>query len=236
MAQFLWVILPYLCLAVMIVGSIYRYTYGQLSWTSKSSEILEKGFLRYGSVLFHYGIFAVIGGHVMGLLIPISFYHALGVPDEVYHAVAIYAGGAAGLVTWLGVILLLIRRIFNKRVRKHSSPSDYVTLVLLTIVITLGEFMTTVYSGINGAYEYRTTVGPWFRDIFVFHPNASLMVHVPLVLQIHAIAAWLLFASIPFTRLVHIYSLPWRYPTRAPIQFRSRTRYQRKAYQNKAGQ
>ncbi len=236
MAQFLWVILPYLCLMVMIVGSIYRYTYGQIGWTSKSSEILEKSFLRYGSILFHYGMFAVIGGHIMGLLVPLRFYHAVGVPDEVYHMVAVYAGGVAGFVTLVGVVLLLIRRIVNKRVRKHSSPSDYVALILLTIVIALGEFMTVIYSSIHGPYEYRATVAPWFRDIFVLHPNASLMLHVPLVLQIHVVAAWLLFASIPFTRLVHIYSAPWRYPTRAPIQFRSRTRYTRKVYDNKVGQ
>ncbi len=225
MTQFWWVIFPYLCLTIMIVGLVYRYTYGQIGWGSKSSEVLEKKLLRWGSLLFHWGILFVFGGHVMGLLIPISIYHAIGLPDESYHLMAQTVGGLAGLAAFLGVVILLIRRTFNKRVRKNSSPSDFVSLVLLMIVIGLGEYFTTIYDSIHGAFEYRTTVGPWVRGLFVFHPNATLMTHVPVILQVHIIFALILFASIPFTRLVHIFSIPWRYPTRAPIQYRSRTRY-----------
>lgn len=222
MTQFLWVIFPYLCIAVLVVGTIYRYSYDQLGWGSKSSEILEKRFLRWGSLLFHWGIVFVFFGHVMGLMIPLKVYQWLGISSEFYHTNAEIFGGVAGFAAWLGILLLLLRRIVNKRVRINSTPSDYVALVMLFIVASLGLYVTTIYSQIHGAYEYRATVGPWFRQVLTLHPNAYLMVHAPLVLQLHALSAFLLFAISPFTRLVHIWSAPLAYVTRAPILYRSR--------------
>ncbi|MCF8567511.1 respiratory nitrate reductase subunit gamma [Alicyclobacillus tolerans] len=227
MAQFLWVIFPYLCIAVLVVGTIYRYSYDQIGWGSKSSEILEKRLLRWGSLLFHWGLVFVFFGHVMGLLIPIQFYQWLGVSSEFYHMNAEIFGGLTGLAAWVGILLLLIRRIVNKRVRLNSSPSDYVALCMLFIVVSLGLYVTTIYDSIHGPYEYRTSVGPWFRQVLTLHPQAALMLHAPLVLQMHAISAFLLFAISPFTRLVHIWSAPFAYITRAPILYRSRAQYRK---------
>lgn len=49
--QFLWIIYPYLCVAIFIVGHIARYKYDQFSWTAKSSEFLEKNNLN-GAVCY----------------------------------------------------------------------------------------------------------------------------------------------------------------------------------------
>ncbi len=225
MTQFLWVIFPYIALVMMIAGAVMRLIYHPLSWTSKSSELLEKKWLRWGSLMFHWGMLFVFGGHVMGLLIPIQVYRALGISSEMYHLNADIFGGIAGLVTLAGVIILLYRRIVDARVRRNSTISDYVALVALLIIIGLGVLETVFYNNLIGAYEYRLTIGPWIRGVLAMHPNASLMVDVPLVLKIHIISAFTLFAVSPFTRLVHIYSAPIRYPWRAPIQYRSRQRY-----------
>ncbi len=225
MAQFLWVIFPYLSIVVLITGTIYRYSYNQMLWGSKSSEILEKRLLRWGSLLFHWGIIFVFFGHVMGLIIPLQVYQFFGIPSEFYHMNAEIFGGLAGLSVWIGVLLLLIRRIGNKRIRMNSTPSDFVALIMLFIVVSLGLYVTIIYNTIHGPYEYRTTVAPWFRGIMTLHPDAAHMVHVPLILQLHAISAFLLFAISPFTRLVHIWSAPIAYITRAPILYRSRVQY-----------
>lgn len=225
MEQFWWVIFPYLSLVIMILGSIYRFIYRPIAWGSKSSQILETKMLRWGILLFHWGIIFAFLGHVMGLIIPISFYNWLGVSSEVYHFNSMLFGGLAGLATWMGVALLIVRRFVYPRVRANSSPSDWVSLSALFLAVTMGDAITVVYSNIVGPYEYRLTVGPWIRGVMTFHPNMSLMTHVPLVIQIHVVTAFLLFASVPFTRLVHIWSLPWRYILRAPIQYRSRIQY-----------
>lgn len=225
LTAFTWGVFPYIALVVMIVGTVYRYHSDQLSWTSKSSEMLEKKLLTIGSMLFHIGILMVFGGHILGLLVPMQLYTALGISPELYHAGAEIAGGLSGIIAFAGISLLLYRRIANARVRMNSDISDYVSDGLLWIVILLGLAVTLGYSTLNGPYEYRATVGPWIRSVLALHPDVSLMAGVPLLLQVHIALAFLLFGISPFTRLIHIYSFPIAYLTRAPIQYRARFGY-----------
>ncbi|MCM3702472.1 respiratory nitrate reductase subunit gamma [Paenibacillus macerans] len=224
---FWWVVYPYIALAVMIVGLLYRFAFRQVSWTAPSTEMFEKKWLRLGSMIFHYGIIFAFIGHVMGVLIPRRVYHAMGVSDETYHIFAIAGGGLAGIMVVLGLIILLIRKITNRRVRAHAGFADYFTVILLLIVAANGTFMTIVYNTTVAAYEYRTTIGPWFRSLLALRPDYHLMDTVPLLFRLHVLSAFLLFASIPFTKLVHMFSLPVRYPARAPQQYRSRVSYKR---------
>jgi nitrate reductase gamma subunit len=226
MTQFLWVIYPYLALMILIVGTFARFYFRPIAWGSKSSEMLEKKQLRVGSIMFHYGILAVLGGHIMGIIIPLAFYHAIGLPDEIYHKFAGIAGGLAGVVTEIGVIILLVRRIGNRRVRINSDVGDFVSLWALLIVIALGTSQTFT-SLLSNPYDYRPTVGPWFRGLITLHPDSSLMASVPLLLQIHILSTFILYAIMPFTRFVHIWSFPWKFLFRAPIQYRSRIRYRK---------
>ena len=225
MNQFWWLIYPYLALAVMIVGSVYRYAHNPMSWGSRSSELLEKRWLKWGSQLFHWGILLVIIGHVVGLLVPLSAYRAMGISAKFYHENADIMGGIAGLMTWVGLVILMFRRFGNNRVRRNSSLSDMLALVLLFFVVTTGDILTIVRNNLVGPYEYRSTIGPWLRGLLVLHPKVSLMAHVPILFQIHIILAFLLFAVSPFTRLVHIWSLPLAYLRRTPIQYRDRQQY-----------
>lgn len=221
-SQFLWGVYPYISLLVMIVGTLYRYDANQLSWTSKSSELLEKRLLTIGSMLFHVGILMVLVGHVFGLLIPMQVYTTLGISSEAYHVAAIIGGGAAGLMAFVGISILLYRRIANPRVRRTSDASDYVADGLLWVVVLLGLLVTLGYNLLNGPYEYRASVGPWIRSVVTLHPNIALMSSVPLIFQIHIAASFLLLAVSPFTRLIHAYSAPLAYLTRAPLQYRAR--------------
>lgn len=225
LTTFTWGVLPYICLVVMIVGALYRYQSDQLRWTSKSSELLEKKLLTVGSMLFHVGILFVFGGHVAGLLVPEEFYNALGILSELYHTGAIVLGGLSGLVALAGISILLYRRIANPRIRMNSDISDYVSDGFLWVVIFLGLAFTLGYSLINGPYEYRETVGPWIRSVLALHPNVALMAGVPVLLQVHIALAFALFGISPFTRLVHIYSIPFGYLTRAPLLYRTRFGY-----------
>ncbi|WP_068496863.1 respiratory nitrate reductase subunit gamma [Paenibacillus kribbensis] len=225
---FWWVVFPYLTLAVMIFGLLYRFAFRQVSWTAPSTEIFEKRWLRIGSTVFHYGIIFAFVGHIMGVLIPRSVYHFFGISDETYHIFAIAGGGFAGLMVVCGLVLLLMRKILNRRVRAHAGFGDYFAVSLVLIIAAIGTYMTIVYNTTVVTYEYRTTIGPWFRSLFTFNPQYGLMDTVPFVFQLHIILAFLLFASIPFTHLVHMFSFPARYPARAPQQYRSRNSYRRR--------
>jgi nitrate reductase gamma subunit len=225
LTTFTWGVFPYICLVVMIVGALYRYQSDQLRWTSKSSELLEKKLLTVGSMLFHVGILFVFGGHIAGLLVPEEFYNALGISSELYHTGAIVLGGLSGLVALAGISILLYRRIANPRIRMNSAISDYLSDGFLWVVIFLGLAFTLGYSLIQGPYEYRETVGPWIRSVLALHPNVALMAGVPVLLQVHIALAFALFGISPFTRLVHIYSIPFGYLTRAPLLYRTRFGY-----------
>ncbi|MFD1038994.1 respiratory nitrate reductase subunit gamma [Virgibacillus byunsanensis] len=225
---FWWVIFPYITLVIMIFGSIYRFMFRQVTWVAPSTEFLEKRWLKLGSPLFHYGILFAFIGHLMGMVIPIEFYHMLGVSDHMYHFFAIYGGGLAGLMVVIGAVILLIRKMKFDRVKVHATFADFFTVISLLIVSGLGVYITLVYNTTVLEYEYRLTIGPWFRSLFIFQPQYQLMTTVPFLFKLHVITAFALFASIPFTHLVHIYSVPVHYPMRAPQQYRSRSAYKRK--------
>jgi nitrate reductase gamma subunit len=219
----LWVAIPYSCITVFVVGHVWRFRTGKLTWTTRSTQILERRLLRIGSPLFHLGLLAVIGGHVLGILVPESATEALGVSESLYHAVSVTAGTASGLAMTAGFAILLYRRTRMPRVRRTTTRADRATYLLLGIVILTGMWATVGVNLFGGGYDYRQTVGPWFRGIFMLSPDPSLMSGAPLVYQVHALGAMALYALWPFSRLVHAWSAPVAYLRRSPILYRRRS-------------
>ncbi len=211
-------IYPYISLSILILGGIYRYVKNPYSWNSESSEILEKGSLKYGSVLFHYGIILALIGHVGGLLVPQPLYNAVGFTENYHLVVATYTGILFGGVAFLGLLLLTWRRLGQVRVFSTSSLSDIITLALLLIVVGLGTYNVTFAPYGNVLHD----IAPWLRSIFVFAPAPELLDRVPLTYKAHFVAVWTLFAFYPFSRLVHITSVPITYIYRVYILFRRR--------------
>jgi len=219
----LWVAVPYACLAIFVVGHVWRAKSGMLTWTTRSTQLLERRLLRIGSPLFHLGMLAVIGGHVLGILVPKAATEAAGVSEHSYHVVSVGAGTAAGVAMTLGLAVLLYRRLTVRRVRRTTTGVDRATYLLLGLVVLTGMWATVAVNLLGGGYDYRETVGPWFRSLFLLGPDPELMTGAPLIYQLHALSAFLLFALWPFSRLVHAWSAPVTYLRRSPILYRSRT-------------
>lgn len=228
MSTFLWVIFPYICLATFVVGHIWRYRYDKFGWTTRSSQLYEDKLLRIGSPLFHFGILFVAVGHFMGLVVPQSWTSSAGISKELYHWVALIGGLPAGIATLLGLIILVYRRRTTGPVFSATTVNDKVMYAVLGAVIIVGMWNTVAGTlmgiGVAGDFNYRESVSPWFRQIFWFSPDASLMANVPFGFQAHAFLAFLLFAMWPFTRLVHVFSAPLGYFVRPYIVYRSRDR------------
>jgi nitrate reductase gamma subunit len=119
-------------------------------------------------------------------------------------------------------LILAARRAYFPRVRRTTSPTDVAVYVLLAVVIGLGIGETLVVNAFGSGYDYRASVAVWFRSLFVLDPQPDLMASAPLVYQVHATAAWFLYALWPFSRLVHAWSLPWQYLGRPYVLYRSR--------------
>jgi nitrate reductase gamma subunit len=220
----LWVVLPYVCLAVFAVGHAWRYRYDKFGWTTRSSQLYERRLLRWGSPLFHFGILFVLLGHVFGLGVPKSWTEAVGISEGLYHAFAVGVGTVAGVCTVTGMALLIYRRRTVGPVFSATTKMDKLMYAVLAVVILLGLWNTAAGSILNltGHYDYRDGVSVWFRDIFRLSPHPELMADAPLGFQLHGLAAFLLLALWPFTRLVHVFSAPLGYLTRPYIVYRSR--------------
>jgi len=221
-AEYIWVVWPYVAMVVFVVGHIWRYREDKFGWTSRSTQLLESRWLAWGSNLFHYGALAAIGGHVLGILVPAQLTAYVGVSEDRYHLLSAGAGTVAGVACAAGLVILVVRRLRFPRVRPTTSSTDLAVYLLLVVIIGLGLYETIAYSALGGGYDYRATVAIWFRGLFLLSPHPELMVSAPLVYQLHAAIAWLLFALWPFSRLVHAWSIPFQYIGRPYILYRRR--------------
>ncbi|MGW1274507.1 respiratory nitrate reductase subunit gamma [Streptomyces sp. NPDC002491] len=218
----LWVVLPYVALAVFVLGHLWRYRYDKFGWTTRSSQLYERRLLRVGSPLFHFGILLVLLGHVGGLVIPKSWTEAVGIGESAYHLSAVVLGTIAGAATVVGLAVLIYRRRTVGPVFSATTRNDKAMYVSLALTIALGLSATVAANVVGGGYDYRETVSPWFRSVFWLRPDPALMTGAPVLFRLHALSALLLFAFWPFTRLVHMLTAPLGYLTRPYIVYRSR--------------
>ena len=224
MKTLLWVIVPYICLVIFVLGHVWRYRFDKFGWTTRSSQLYESRLLRLGSPLFHFGILGVAGGHILGLVIPQAWTDTIGISETAYHVVALVGGIASGVLTVVGMTILIYRRRTVGPVFSATTPMDKVMYAFLGVVILLGMWNTIAGSILEfgGEYNYREGVSVWYRSFLAFNPEPQLMADAPLGFQLHALVAFGLFALWPFTRLVHVFSAPVGYLTRPYIVYRSR--------------
>jgi nitrate reductase gamma subunit len=219
----LWIILPYVVIAVFVVGHVWRYRRDQFEWTSRSTQLLDRSVLGWASPAFHYGALAAVGGHVIGLCIPDSLTETVGITESTYRWFAAIAGAVAGAVTVVGLVGLIYRRSVSDRVRRSTTRMDIATYVLLTVLIVMGCWMTFGYNlATESPYNYRDSIGEWWRSLFYLQPDVAAIEQAPLLYKLHAIIAWLFWAFFPFSRLVHAWSIPLQYVGRPYILYRRR--------------
>ncbi|MCH6469288.1 respiratory nitrate reductase subunit gamma [Sinomonas terrae] len=220
----LWGVAPYLMVLILVGGSIWRYRYDKFGWTTRSSQLYESRLLRIASPLFHFGLVFVIAGHFVGLVIPKSWTQAIGMSETLYHALALSVGLIAGICTLVGIVLLIYRRRRTGPVFMATTRNDKAMYIFLVGAIALGVLTTlvSVTQPTSTAFDYRESVSPWFRSLFVFQPNIAAMSAAPDEFKWHTLVGMALFALWPFTRLVHALTAPFHYLFRPYIVYRSR--------------
>jgi nitrate reductase gamma subunit len=218
----LWIAIPYAAFAVFVTGHFWRYRRDQLGGSARSTQLLERRLLRWGSLLFHLGMLAVLGGHVVGILVPASWTESLAISDGMYHALSATGGVLFGAAMLGGFGVLMYRRTRVPRVKATTTRTDLLTYLVLATAIVTGMLATTGWNVLGSGYEYRETVAPWFRGLGLLSPDPALMSGAPLLFQVHAMSTVALFALWPFSRLVHAWSVPIVYLVRSPILYRRR--------------
>jgi nitrate reductase gamma subunit len=219
---FVWGVLPYVALTAFGVGLYWRYKYDKFGWTTRSSQMYEGRLLAWASPMFHFGILGVLVGHFIGLVIPATWTEQIGISEETYHVVAVAGGTITGLMTVIGLSLLIYRRRITPSVFRATTRMDKLMYVVLGSVILVGTFNTIAVNLLGPGHDYREDVAIWFRSVFWFQPDTELMAQAPATFQLHAFFAMSLIALWPFTRLVHVFSAPVGYVARPYIVYRTR--------------
>ena len=200
-------VFPYIAIILAIIGIIWRYLREPFSVSSLSSQFLESRQLFWGSVPWHYGILVILLGHLIGFVIPRSVLAWNGTPWRLYVLEA--AALIFGLMTLVGIILLIARRMTNARIRAVTSLMDVVLLLVLLVQIVAGLWTAIFYRW--GSSWYAAIAVPYLWSVIKLKPDVSLVANLPLMIQLHVMGAFVLIALIPFTRLVHFLALPFAY-------------------------
>ncbi len=209
---------PYFCLTVFLVGSWLRFDREQYTWRSGSSQLLRRKQLSWGSNLFHVGILVIFMGHLVGLLTPIWIFDMLGISHGFKQWMAIVVGGVAGVMCFVGITLLVHRRLFDSRIRKTSSFGDIAVLLLLYAQLILGLSTIPISLGHLDGHEMVKFM-TWAQGILTLQPGAAAQVaDVHIIFKLHLLLGMTLFLVFPFTRLVHIWSAPIWYLGRRGYQ------------------
>jgi nitrate reductase gamma subunit len=202
---------------VFIIGSWIRFDTEQYTWKTDSSQLLSRKWVMFGSNAFHVGIIAIFFGHLIGLLTPHALFQGLGVSDMTHQWIAIGAGAVFGALALAGGVTLWLRRMFNPRVRAASRWMDINILgwLMLTLLVGLSTLPVSIEHARHNDALVMIALAEWAQSIVYLHPNPGLLAEVPMVYRVHLFLGMSVFLFFPFTRLVHVWSVPFGYLGRA---------------------
>lgn len=203
--NFLFGLYPYIALTVFLLGSLIRFDRDQYTWKSDSSQLLKAGQLRVGSNLFHVGVLFLFFGHTFGMLTPHFLYESF-ISAGNKQVMAMVSGGVAGVLGFIGVTVLLHRRLSEPRIRINSKTSDIVLLVLLWLQLALG-LATIPLSAQHLDGSMMMKLAGWAQHIVTFQAGApELLAEAGWIFKMHMFLGMSIFFIFPFTRLVHVWS------------------------------
>jgi len=203
----LFLIFPYIALTLAVAVTAYRSVTQPFTISSLSSQLLERRKLYWGNISFHYGVLIILIGHLVAWWFPRSVQWWNGVPVRLY--LLEVTGLALGLWTLAGLVILAWRRLSEPKVRAVTTVMDVVVLLLLLVSVVTGVLTATLYR--FGSFWFTGVFAPYLTSLFTLHPQPQLLRGLPWVIQLHAFNFFLLLAVFPFSRLVHIITLPLGY-------------------------
>lgn len=202
---FLFGVYPYICLTVFLLGSLLRFDRDQYTWKSDSSQMLRTGLLRWGSNLFHIGILFLFFGHLIGLLAPHAFYAGF-MEASFKQRMAIYSGGFFGVLCFIGLSMLIYRRMFDDRIRYTSHRTDLAILLILWVQLVIG-LITLPFSWAHSDGAVMLILADWAQRILTLRTvDTAIFTELPWPFLFHIVLGMTIFLLFPFSRLVHVWS------------------------------
>lgn len=211
---FLLGVLPYIALALFFIGTIARYRdrATRFGFSSLSSQFLENRQHFWGLVPFHYGIIAVLLGHLVAFLVPRQVLLWNSQPLRLY--ILEVSALAFGILTVIGLAAAVARRIRVTALLRVTNRRDWLVLILLLTQGVSGVLVAMTYRW--GSSWYAAAAAPYLWSVFTFRPDVAVVGAMPWLVKLHIINAWLLVALAPFSRLIHVLVAPLPYLWRRP--------------------
>lgn len=209
----LFIAFPYLAVMIATLMGLYRYYRDRFSYSSLSSQFLENRTLFWGSVPWHYGIVMLLTAHLLPLFFPRLWGDLISSQVRLY--ILEVTGLALALMTVIGMLLLIVRRVINPRVFVVTSIMDWFLLATLVFQVGLGFWIALVYRWGSGWYLH--TAVPWIHSLLVLDPQIQYVTALPWLVKLHMLTGFFIILLFPFTRLVHVFTFPITYLWR-PIQ------------------
>ncbi len=210
--QFNFILLPYVVMLIFFLGTIFRYFKAPYTYSSLSSQFLENQRHFWGLVPFHYGIVAVLTGHVAAFLLPRQILNWDSQPLRLY--ILEISGLMFGLLAIVGLVGAILRRITVSKVRKVTNTFDWIVLSLLLAQLLSGVYVAVFHPW--GSAWFSAAIAPYLWSLIRFNPDLGYVAMLPLGVKVHIVMAYAIIGIAPFTRLVHILVVPnpflWRRP------------------------
>lgn len=204
----LFVVFPYVAVILAVGVGLHRRLSGRYTYSSLSSQLLENRKLFWGSVPWHYGITLILLAHLLAWLFPGAAAAILGNGTRLFIFEAV--GLALAFFAALGIIILIIRRLpTDSRARSVTSGMDWVLLFFLLVQVFTG--MGIALFDRWGSLWYLSTAVPWLWSLLRLHPDTSTVVALPGLIQFHFVWGFAIILLFPFSRLVHIFTIPIEY-------------------------
>lgn len=210
--QLLFIVFPYVAMLVFFLGTIFRYRKAPYTYSSLSSQFLENEKHFWGLVPFHYGIIAVLAGHIVAFLLPSQILQWNSQPLRLY--ILEVTALIFGLLTLVGLLGAMNRRLTVLRVRQVTNTFDWIVLGLLLAQVVSGVYVAIFYPW--GSSWFASAISPYLWSLVRFNPDLGFITLMPLAVKLHIVMAYVIIVVAPFTRLVHILVAPNPYLWRRP--------------------
>lgn len=208
--QVLFAVLPYVAVVVFLLATIQRYRAQTFTYSSLSSQFLENRHHFWAMVPFHYGILTVLAGHAVAFLTPrqVLLWNSKPLRLWILEASAL----AFGILTLVGLLGIVLRRLTDHKVKKVTSPADWILYLLLLTQVFTGLYTAVFHPW--GSSWFAAAAAPYLWSLASLKPAVSAVAAMPWMVKLHIVNAWLVIGFFPFTRLVHVLVVPnpylWR--------------------------
>jgi len=205
--QLFFVVFPYIAVTLFIAVTIYRSIFRPFTVSSLSSQLLERKKLYWGSIPFHYGIVLILLIHLFALIFPKVLLLWNAVTIRLY--LLEFTGFVLGLWCFVGLIVLLWRRVRVPNIKAVTTPMDLVVLLLLLVSVITGVLIASGYR--FGSTWFTGVFTPYLWSLLILQPRPELVAPLPWLIQLHVLNNFILMAIFPFSRLIHIITWPLGY-------------------------